>query len=437
MQIIATHGQSAILLMTLGGLALGCSTGHGQLAGANAGGGGADAGTEVPGGAGGSAGGEGGAAPTCVVADPSTLPGRIQAPNPLISLGRPVAASSGVTNQNQLVDGLHNSSAVSFGVPTESAPAWAAIDLGTGPSRVLLIWRDAGTVAYTNALGGAPYDYHLDTSADSTDGTNGTWTTVATVPANPVHVREHAFDFSGQRWVKLVVTAAQPPLPPPDGGTVGVVYDVRLDEISVFDLSAADGGSPADTWFFMGDSITQGAFAGNYGAGTRFDDLLHTAMPAYYPAMVPGGITSEFATDALRHINQDHFLDLNPDLTHVAIGYGTNDSWGNKNPVTVGFEATMDAVVSAVIAAGRVPILARIPYACEPDTATKHTTIPRFNEIIDRLQAKYNLPCGPDLYSYFAAHPDQLADCVHPNSAGYKVMNQLWADAARVLYPAN
>jgi hypothetical protein len=188
----------------------------------------------------------------------------------------------------------------------------------------------------------------------------------------------------------------------------------------------------------MGDSITQGAFAGNFGAGTRFDDLLHAAMPAYYPAMVAGGITSEYATDALRHINQDHFLDLNPDMTHVAIGYGTNDSWSNKNPVTVGFEATMDSVVTAVIAAGRVPILARIPYACEPDTATKHTTIPKFNEIIDRLQAKYNLPCGPDLYGYFAAHQDQLSDCVHPNnSTGYKAMNQLWADAARVLYPAN
>jgi lysophospholipase L1-like esterase len=438
MQIIATHGPSAVAFLALAGLALGCGTSHGQPAGTTGGGAGADAGAEVTGGTGGAAGGAGGAAPACVVADPSTLPGRIQAPNPLISLGKPVIAigpSGTIQNAAQLVDGLRNS--VSFGVPTESSPAWVAIDLGTGPSRVLLIWRDVGTAAYTNVLGGAPYDYHVDTSADSTDGTDGTWTTVATVTANPVHVREHALDFSGQRWVKLVATAA---LPSPDAGAsdAGAVYDVRLDEISVFDLSAADGGAPSDTWFFMGDSITQGAFAGNYGAGTRFDDLLHTAMPAYYPAMVAGGITSEYATHAVKHINEDHFLDLNPDLTHVAIGYGTNDSWGNKHPVTVGFEATMETLVTAVLAAGRVPILARIPYACEkPDEATQHTTIPRFNEIIDRLQAKYQLPCGPDLYAYFAAHPEQLADCVHPNSTGYKQMNQLWADAARALYPAN
>jgi acyl-CoA thioesterase I len=442
MQITATHGQSARVLVTLAGLVLGCGTSHSKAAGTSGGGGGGGASAEVTGGAGGAAGGEGGAAPSCVVADPAPLPGRIQAPNPLVSQGKPVVAmgpSGAIQSAAQLVDGLRNS--VSFGVPTVSSPASAAIDLGTGPSRVLLIWRDVGTVQYTNVLGGAPYDYHLDTSADSTDGTDGTWTTVATVTANPVHVREHAFDFSGQRWVKLVVTAAQPALPPPDGGAAdaGTVYDVRLDEISVFDVSGADGGMPSDTWFFMGDSITQMAFAGNYGAGTRFDDLLHAAMPTYYPAMVPGGITSEFATDALRHINQDHFLDLNPDLTHVAIGYGTNDSWGNKDPVKVGFEATMESVVTAVMAAGRVPILARIPYACEEaGKASAHTTIPKFNEIIDRLQGKYNLPCGPDLYSYFAAHQDQLnTDCVHPNSTGSKAMNQLWADAARALYPAN
>jgi lysophospholipase L1-like esterase len=348
--------------------------------------------------------------------------------------GGPIA----IQNQAQLVDGLRNgTSGIAFGVPTDSTPAWAAIDLGTGPSRVLLIWRDTGTGAYTNVLGGAPYDYRIETSADSTDGVGGTWNTVATVTANPVHVREHAFDFSGQRWVKLVVTAA---LPSPDAGAsdAGIVYDVRLDEISVFDLSAADGGLPSDTWFFMGDSITQGAFPPVFGAGTRFDDLLHAAHTAYDPAMVPGGITSEFATDGVRHINQDHWLELNPDMTHVAIGYGTNDSWGNKNPVTVGFEATLETLVTAVMAAGRVPILARIPYACEdPNAARQHTTVAQFNQIIDRLQAKYGLPCGPDLYSWFAAHPEQLADCVHPNSIGYKQMNQLWADAAGVLYPSN
>jgi acyl-CoA thioesterase-1 len=249
-----THGKSVVSLLALAGLALGCSTSHGKPTPPAGGGGGSDAGTEVTGGSAGVPGGSGGeaadAGPACVVADPSTLPGRIQAPNPLISRGRPVVASSGIANAAQLVDGLRNSSGVSFGVPTDSAPAWAAIDLGTGPSRVLLIWRDIGTAAYTNVLGGAPYNYRIETSADFDGIANGTWNTVAEVAANPVHVREHAFDFSGQRWARLVVTAA---LPSPDAGSsdAGPVYDVRLDEISVFDVSAADGGLPSDTWFFV------------------------------------------------------------------------------------------------------------------------------------------------------------------------------------------
>ncbi len=426
-------GSQAWLLTWLTALlgVAGCSTSHATKTG----GGGGSGGAEATGGAGGV---DVDAGPACVVADPSQLPGRILAANPLVSAGRPVVASSGVTNKDRLVDGVYGSSGnCIFGVPTESAPAWAAIDLVPGPSRVLLIWKDRGTAAYTEVRAGAPLAYQIETSGDSPDGIGGTWTTVATVTDNPVHIREHAFDFTGQRWVKLVVTAAQPL---PDGGVsdAGPGYPVGLDEITVFDVSAADGGLPTDTWFFMGDSITQGAFARNIGAGKTFDEVEHAMRPDYFPAMVNGGITSEAATHGVKHVTDDHFLELNPDLLHVLIGYGTNDSWGNKDPVKVGFEATMESLISAVLAAGRVPILARIPYACEPQgQLPAHQTIPQFNAIIDRLQAAHGLPCGPDLYGYFAAHQDELADCVHPTGTGYQAMNRLWAEAAAVLYPPN
>jgi acyl-CoA thioesterase-1 len=455
---IATSGRATYsLFLAVAGCALACTTGHGKLPGPTAGHGGADDGSAAAGGDSGAAGvgtgraGAGGAGaggeavdsgPACVVTDPDKLPGRVQAPNPLISQDRPVVAGGplAVENPEQLVDGLRSNglSGVAFGVPTESEPAWVAIDLGEGPGRVLLIWRDPNGGPYTAINGGAPYDYHVDTSADSTDGEDGTWDTVTTVTSNPVHVREHAFDFSGQRWVKLVMTAAQPK-PDTDGGTE-TAYPVKLDEISVFDLSETEDGHPSDSWLFMGDSITQGAFVAAYGVGTRFDELLHASQPDHYPAMVPAGITSELATDGVRHITEDDFLKRNPDMLHVAIGYGTNDSWGNKDPLSVKFEETMETLVEAVLAAGRVPILARIPYACEPEagsgTAGGHLTIPEFNEIIDRLQAKYELPCGPDLYAWFRAHPEQLSDCVHPNPDGYREMNRLWAEAASVLYPS-
>jgi acyl-CoA thioesterase-1 len=452
---IATGRTPMTPLLAVAGLALSCSSGHGHLTGPTAGNGGADdrsAATQEEGGAGGAraesarsgGGGEGGRAdtgPACVVTDPDKLPGRIAVSNPLISQGRPVVAGGpiAVENAEQLVDGLRSNglSGIAFGVPTEIEPAWAAIDLGEGPSRVLLIWRDPNGGPYTAINGGAPYDYHIDTSADSTDGEDGTWNTVATVPANPVHVREHAFDFSGQRWVKLVMTRAQPKAETDAGAETS--YPVKLDEISVFDLSEAEDGKPSDSWLFMGDSITQGAFIASNGAAARFDEVIHAEDSDYFPAMVPAGITSELATDGVRHITEDKFLKLNPDMLHVAIGYGTNDSWGNQDPVSVKFEQTMETLVQAVLDAGRVPILARIPYACEPEagsgTPGGHRTIPEFNEIIDRLQAKYELPCGPDLYAWFAAHPEQLGDCVHPNQTGYREMNRLWAEAASVLYP--
>ena len=46
------------------------------------------------------------------------------------------------------------------------------------------------------------------------------------------------------------------------------------------------------------------------------------------------------------------------------------------------------------------------------------------------------LQVGPDFTTYFMQHTDQLQDDhVHPAPAGRQAMNQLWADAMRVVYP--
>jgi lysophospholipase L1-like esterase len=227
------------------------------------------------------------------------------------------------------------------------------------------------------------------------------------------------FGFSGQRWVRFVVTASQP------GGSV------TLDEIALYDVSSSNDERPADTWFFMGDSITAGAIRRNLGAGTSFDEILHAKHPSHYPILIGGGIGGELATQGRAHLAQ--WLNLNPDMLHFLVGYGTNDSWGDKDPVVVGFEDTLEAIVSTLLDAGRVPILARIPYA-----STAHTTVEQFNAVIERVRAKHGLPCGPDLYAWFLQHPEQLSsDGVQPASAGYVQMNRLWAEAVDVLYPAN
>ena len=64
-------------------------------------------------------------------------------------------------------------------------------------------------------------------------------------------------------------------------------------------------------------------------------------------------------------------------------------------------------------------------------------SIDPFNQIIDELQAQYGLPCGPDLFTWFSEHPDELSDDgVHPNRTGYESINRLWAEAVALLYEA-
>jgi lysophospholipase L1-like esterase len=42
---------------------------------------------------------------------------------------------------------------------------------------------------------------------------------------------------------------------------------------------------------------------------------------------------------------------------------------------------------------------------------------------------------GPDLYSWFSAHPGEFGpDGVHPSEAGTRSINRLWYEALRPLY---
>ena len=81
--------------------------------------------------------------------------------------------------------------------------------------------------------------------------------------------------------------------------------------------------------------------------------------------------------------------------------------------------------------AGREPVLSHVPYSNDQ----MHETLDRFNAVIDDLTRTNQLQVGPDFTTYFKAHTDQLMDNVHPDPDGRKAMNQLWADAMRVVYP--
>ncbi|HEY5374855.1 MAG TPA: SGNH/GDSL hydrolase family protein [Polyangiaceae bacterium] len=345
--------------------------------------------------------------------------------NPLISRGKPVHGHALVmfSKEEALVDGQYRTygGAWRAGTPKPGEPAWAAVQVGRGPKKLLLVWSDGGSYNFNETTYGAPADYRVDVSADSSNGADGSWKTVASVRNNLFHAREHSFPFDGQSWVKVVLLRA------PDNSPNGIA----LEELELFDLS----GGGTDSWFFMGDSIT----AFNFDRESThhqpsYAELVHRANPRFFPAMINAGIGGENSSQGLAHI--DEWLTVAPDFKYWAIGYGTNDAADN-NANTTTFESNMEALVQKVLAAGRVPILARIPFAADGT----HAHLEAFNAVVDKLTKKHNLASGPDLYDWFLKNPDQLVDKLHPgedklhpSKNGIVEANRLWWQATRWLY---
>ena len=192
-------------------------------------------------------------------------------------------------------------------------------------------------------------------------------------------------------------------------------------------LMRADEVEIKDTWFFAGDSITALAFNRAPAHQPSFAAWVHERFPAYFPAMIDGGTGGNKSDEGADHI--DDWLARNPDVHFWAIQYGTNDSAGDSTDTTR-YRANMQRIVDHVLAAGRVPILATIPFASDG----QHGHVPDFNRVIDELRSARSLAAGPDLYSWFAAHPDELRDGVHPNDRGAVSMNRLWGEAVSALY---
>ncbi len=330
-------------------------------------------------------------------------------PAPLVSRGKRV--ESRPRGGKVVVDGIYRTNATwAGGHPTAEDPSWVAIELGRGYSRLLLSWTSSGNHDYTDQMYGAPVDYRIETSGDSTNGADGRWRTVVGVAGNPVRTRAHSFDFTGQSWVRLVITRLSPDV---------TKWGLYIDEIDVHDLSG--GGN--DIWVFFGDSITSGVFDRAPAHQPSFAEAIAARHPGYFPAMIGAGKGSFHHADAVRRI--DEVLALNPDARVFALCFGSND-W---DPVA--YRADLVRVIRRVREAGRIAVVPRIPF--RPDSAVDHAA--RLNGVVDEVTAELGLLPGPDLYGWFKAHPERLADGLHPDDAGSVQMIRLWAEAMAPLYP--
>ena len=115
------------------------------------------------------------------------------------------------------------------------------------------------------------------------------------------------------------------------------------------------------------------------------------------------------------------------------LGYGTNDAAGGQIPP--GTFKTNHADDDRHGEGGRPR--AGASRTSRSRATARTTTLPAYNAVIDELTRTNQLQVGPDLYAHFMAHAqDQFtSDKLHPNDAGLAAMNQLWADAMRVVYP--
>jgi lysophospholipase L1-like esterase len=330
-------------------------------------------------------------------------------PAPLVSRGKPVFSSP--PGGGALVDGIYRSRSWDGGFPTPERPAWAAIRVGGGYSRLLVSWTSSHNHDWDERFYGAPADYRIETSADSTDGADGRWRVAVQVAGNPVRSRAHAVDFAGQRWIRLTVTRLPEKVNP---------WGLHLDEIDVHDLSA--GGN--DVWVFLGDSITAGVLDRAPGHQPSFAELVARRHPAYFPAMIEAGKGAMHTAEAVAFVDQ--VLALLPDARVIAIGIGSND-W---DPAA--FERDLRAIVRKVVAAGKIPMVARIPYRSDSGEVDFQA---RLDEVVDRVTRELHLVPGPDLYGWFRAHPERLTDHLHMDDRGAVELMELWARAADPLYP--
>ena len=331
-------------------------------------------------------------------------------PNKLVSGGLP--AHTGTTTTDYLTDGYLTNW-------KSSNAKEIAINVGEGPSKLLINWESYGDCAWATDFtsncghtGVALSNFKILTSGNSTDGTDGDWEVAATIENNPVMARGVEIEFAGKSWFKFA-----------SEGDVGQIL-----EIEAFDMS--NGGT--DTWFFMGTSISQMGIK-QQDTDSTTAQLIRARHPHFTPAMLRGGIGCINSTEVVEHLSE--YLEYAGNVKFWAIEMGTNDAWGGGDWNLATYKKNMQTIIDSAKAHGITPIIARI-IATDSSKAGWQVN-PAFLEAVDKLTADNNLPAGPDFYGYFKEHPELLAsDGVHPNAdtKGGQAMHRLWAEALSPLY---
>jgi lysophospholipase L1-like esterase len=179
----------------------------------------------------------------------------------------------------------------------------------------------------------------------------------------------------------------------------------------------------------VGDSITRGSgddiAADGFGFEPILGDLL-TFSKGYPNMIVNQGVSGTTSADGAASITST--LANIPSAEYYLVMYGTNDAYLPAIPSGMGlipgdpgyadsYKDNMQKIISAILAAGKTPYLAEVPYTSDP--LRSDSRIQDYNVVIDELVLTNNISVVPPaFYSYFLAHQGELVDGVHPNGTG-------------------
>ena len=394
--------------------------------------------------------------PECDDPDGCETPGLKMAPNLLISRHKPTASSvnaflASLVNNGiyRLNEGEGGNAAWTTYANGSNQEGWVAIHVGDGmeqlPSRVLLNWHASGNPNYNNIQFGAPTEYSIEVSSNSTNGSDGSWTSMVDVSNNQVRTRTHLLEFAqGIAWVRMHI---------PLSGQTHLTWGAQLTEIDVYDathlLETEGRAFLYDSWFFLGDSITAAAFNQTTAHGSFANNVKAQTQEQFFPVVVNGGIAHDTTRLVLARL--DSALAEHPNIRFWAIGLGTNNIQTGSQQEQDNFYVEMLEIVRRIQQAGRIPVVANIPFndvrQAPEDFHNETCTLarpatPAFNQVVERVIEETGALRGPDLYAYFEANCKQLGsaaepmDGLHPGAEGYTQMNALWAQAVADIYKA-
>lgn len=331
-------------------------------------------------------------------------------PNPVISRNCPAFDKDGDSYSAKQGNDEHY-----FSFWNVSAPNYLAYDLSEVPElqrrKVMAVWYNTSSydsIGQYQSRNMEPFSYTIEVnSAPGGEYPEDGWEVAVTVEENTLSSRQHKINMEHYNWIRMNVRSS-------DGGTgsnVSINFDVHsiMDEVS-------------DSWLFLGDSITAGGMNNCYGTG--FATYINQIDERYFPIQENGGIGGIRSSDGRDNI--DRWLE-SYEGKYVSIAYGTNDAWGNDGSGAEVYCENTKYMIDAVLKAGFVPVLPKIPYSTNADV---NGHLGEFNGMIDRLYEEYGelLVQGPDFEEFFRENPDYLSsDGVHPSSEGYDAMRQLWA----------